>query len=108
MKSKKNQTPLVSAAEQTSEVEFKFAAPEANAVFLAGNFNGWNPTDLPMHRDSEGVWRLRVPLADGHHEYRFIADGVWHDDPRACAYVPNLYGWCNCVVEVSSGTSARE
>jgi len=41
-----------------------------------------------------------VTLAAGSYEYRFIADGVWNDDPRACAYVPNQFGWSNCVVVV--------
>ena len=85
---------------QAAGVEFSYAAPEANEVYLAGSFNDWNPANLLMHRDQQGIWRLRVVLPVARYEYRFIADGIWNDDPRACAYVPNQFGWCNCVVEV--------
>lgn len=66
------------------ETEFSYHAPEARLVFLA-----WNPENLPMRREPDGHWRLRLPLAPGQHEYRFIADGIWSDDPHACAYRPN-------------------
>lgn len=100
MKPNKNKTPVVPAAEKAPGVEFSYEAPEAKEVFLAGSFNDWNVTNLPMSRDPQGVWRVRVPLPPGRYEYRFVADCVWNDDPRACAYVPNQFGWCNCVVEV--------
>lgn len=100
MKPNQLKKPVIPAIAQALEVEFSYEAPEAGEVFLAGSFNEWNVTSLPMSRDPQGVWRVRVPLAPGRHEYRFIADGVWNDDPRACAYVPNQFGWCNCVVEV--------
>ncbi len=90
------------------ETEFCYHAPNARQVFLAGSFNDWNPESLLMQRDAEGNWRLRLPLAPGHHEYRFIADGVWSDDPHACAYKPNPWGWCNCVVEVSPTASSGQ
>jgi len=112
MKPKKKKMPGNSNSKQNAEVEFSYAAPEANEVYLAGSFNDWNPTNLSMRRDPQGVWRLRVVLPAARHEYRFIADGIWNDDPRACAYVPNQFGWCNCVVEVAptgsqGGASAK-
>ena len=39
--------------------------------------------DMPMYKGSDGVWYLSVPLAQGRHEYRFVADGVWQDNPAA-------------------------
>lgn len=101
MKPKKVKLTDAPADEQTAGAEFLYVAPEAHEVYLAGSFNDWNPAHLLMRRDAEGVWRLRVVLAPGRHEYRFVADGIWNDDPRACAYVPNQFGWCNCVVEVA-------
>lgn len=100
MKTNQHKTPVIPAADKAPGVEFSYEAPETKEVFLAGSFNEWDVTSLPMSRDPQGVWRVRVPLAPGRHEYRFIADGVWNDDPRACAYVSNQFGWCNCVVEV--------
>lgn len=105
MKPKKVKLTDAPADEQTAGAEFSYFAPEATEVYLAGSFNDWNPTNLLMRREADGMWRLRLVLAPGHHEYRFIADGIWNDDPRACAYVPNQFGWCNCVVEVAPAAS---
>ena len=67
-------------------VTFIVALPEANKVEVVGDFNGWKPTDL--HRDSNGVWSLRLDLAPGRYEYAFIVDGLaWKPDPRADEYV---------------------
>ncbi len=92
--------PVPSVSAEVAGVEFKYEAPEAQEVFLVGSFNDWNVGNLPMPRDTHGVGRMRVPLAAGSHEYRFVADGVWNDDPRVCGYVSNQFGWCNCVVTV--------
>lgn len=64
-------------------IPFVFTAPAARRVSFAGDFNHWNPQDMPMCKGSDGVWHLSVPLAPGRHEYRFVADGVWQDDPAA-------------------------
>jgi 1,4-alpha-glucan branching enzyme len=64
-------------------ISFKFPAPAARRVSLAGDFNNWDPEDMPMYKGSDGVWYLSVSLAPGRYEYRFIADGAWQDDPAA-------------------------
>jgi hypothetical protein len=43
------------------------------------------------------VWHLNVGLKPGRHEYRFIADGVWRDDPNAQQKTANALGGENCV-----------
>jgi len=52
----------------------------AKNVMLAGSFNGWNPGELAMQKDSLG-WYLSYVLAKGNYEYKFIADGKWMIDP---------------------------
>ncbi|MDA1276657.1 MAG: isoamylase early set domain-containing protein [Verrucomicrobia bacterium] len=83
-------------------VEFRYEAPMAKQVHLAGDFNDWNFDGMPMHQDDRGVWRACVPLSAGRYEYRFIVDGDWQNDPHACGVVPNEFGSCNCVVEVGA------
>lgn len=83
-----------------SEVEFSYESPAAKEVCLAGDFNDWSFNGLAMVRDEKGVWRARARLSPGHHEYRFIVDGDWQNDPHACGVVPNEFGSCNCVLEV--------
>lgn len=61
-------------------VKFTYRDQYAGAVFLAGDFNGWNGTATPMQKDN-GVWSVVVPLSPGSHEYKFVIDGQWVADP---------------------------
>jgi len=81
-------------------VEFKFDAPEAKTVYLAGSFNNWDPTKTLMRKGETGAWIARVFLPTGRHEYRFIADGNWISDSSAKESVPNPHGGVNSVVLV--------
>lgn len=99
MKRKPNPKPPAALAEKTIEVEFIYESPTAKEVYLAGDFNNWSVNSLPMGKDENGVWRLCLPLAVGRHEYRYMVDGEWQNDPRACGNAPNKFGSCNCVVE---------
>src|SRR5260370_40969609 len=80
-----------------SPSQFAFPAPTAQQVFLAGDFNNWDTKAGPMHKGPDGVWRLSVTLKPGRYEYRFYADGVWRDDPRAPQRAANALGTENCV-----------
>jgi len=84
-----------------SSTPFVFTAPAARQVSLAGDFNHWDPTATPMHQGADGVWHLSVALKPGRHEYRFIADGVWQDDPAAQQRTANGLGSENCVKTVA-------
>jgi 1,4-alpha-glucan branching enzyme len=70
------------SAGQTT-ISFVFPAAAARRVSLAGDFNNWDPEDMPMYKGSDGVWYLSVSLTPGRHEYQFIADGVWQGS-KAC------------------------
>ncbi len=50
-------------------------------VFVAGTFNNWCPTSLPLVEKRKGVYSLTLDLAPGIYEYKFIIDGVWTLDP---------------------------
>ena len=82
-------------------VSFAFTAPAARQVSLAGDFNNWDPKTMPMHKGADGVWHLSVALKPGRHEYRFVADGVWQDDPAAQQRTANALGSQNCVKTVA-------
>jgi 1,4-alpha-glucan branching enzyme len=93
-KSKKETPSLV------KKVQFSFTAPEAQQVCLAGDFNGWDTGATLMKKDKKGVWKKALSLAVGRHEYRFIVDGKWLNDPSCSCCVQNEFGSMNCVVEV--------
>jgi 1,4-alpha-glucan branching enzyme len=80
--------------------EFKFYAPQAKKVSLAGSFNSWNTKALSAKKDSRGNWAVKVNLKPGRHEYKFLVDGSWLNDPRCTSCVVNSFGTQNCVVDV--------
>ncbi|HTY88136.1 MAG TPA: hypothetical protein VMB80_11770 [Candidatus Acidoferrum sp.] len=63
------------------------AKPDAKSVNLAGDFNDWDQTALPMQRQPDGWWFAQVPLTHGHHPYLFLVDGKPELDPRAAGTV---------------------
>ena len=77
--------------------QFAFQAPAARQVSLVGDFNNWDTKAGPMRKGPDGVWHLSVGLKPGCHEYRFLADEVWCDDPAARQRVANSLGTENCV-----------
>ena len=81
-------------------VEFAFSAPDANQVFLAGEFNGWDSQSLPMKKHKGGVWKAKVKLSRGRYEYKFFADNVWVESLPGVEQVSNTLGTKNFVVWV--------
>ncbi len=53
---------------------------EATLVFVAGEFNGFNPNELPLQKSPAG-WKLPVYLDEGTHLYKFVVDNDWILDP---------------------------
>lgn len=82
------------------KIEFALWAPAAQSVALVGTFNGWDPGRTPMQKDGEGVWKTKLSLPTGSHQYRFVADGQWISDPKATESAPNPHGGDNSVVLV--------
>ncbi|MFH1371386.1 MAG: glycogen-binding domain-containing protein [Planctomycetota bacterium] len=74
--------------------------PEANAIQIAGDFNGWRPEKNPMKKAGDGTWQARIPLAKGTYRYRFVVDGKWQHDPHNGSTEPNPYGELNSVFKV--------
>ncbi|MDD2688605.1 MAG: glycogen-binding domain-containing protein [Candidatus Omnitrophica bacterium] len=86
------------AAAKTAE--FKLYAPQAKRVSLAGSFNNWNTRTLSAKKDSSGNWTVKAKLTPGRHEYKFIVDGSWMNDPRCNSHVGNSFGSQNSVIEI--------
>jgi 1,4-alpha-glucan branching enzyme len=89
-----------SAKPAKKKTTFKLHAPGATQVFIAGCFNGWSPTADALMLGGEGTWTCALMLEPGEHEYRFVVDGVWCDDPKAEMRRPNDMGCENCIVVV--------
>ncbi len=79
------------------KAQFKFSAPQAHEVFVAGEFNNWDRRANPLKKDKDGLWKIALPLMPGRYEYRFLTDGKWENDPSCSGCVPNKFGSENCV-----------
>jgi len=62
------------------EVIFRFEHPGEAKVFLAGDFNNWNPTMDGMVKRG-GAWEVRLYLVPGKYRYMFVVDGENIPDP---------------------------
>ena len=83
------------------EIEFTFSAPKAKKVCLAGDFNDWNVKSMPMKKDAGGTWRIRLKLASGRYEFKYVVDGIWAQDMSCSGTAPNSFGSCNNVIGIA-------
>ncbi|MGD9873796.1 MAG: ankyrin repeat domain-containing protein [Kiritimatiellia bacterium] len=70
-----------SRADALRMVEFVYHDRGARSVAVAGEFNGWNTSALPMAPRQAGIWSVSTQLAPGTYGYKFIVDGQWIMDP---------------------------
>lgn len=93
---------LTGALEARAETAVLFrcdAGGPERRVFVAGEWNRWDPSADPMlDPDGDGIYEKTIALPPGRYEYKFIVDGVWIEDPNASESVPNPYGSSNSVV----------
>lgn len=93
---------------QSLSTVFQCRAPEAQAVFLAGTFNAWNPKATPMVKDADGNWSAALDLSPGRYEFKFVVDGSWCCEPGrdgpddgGTECVPNPFGSMNRVIDIA-------
>jgi 1,4-alpha-glucan branching enzyme len=87
-----------------TKVTFKFFAPEAGNVSVAGSFNNWNIFSHPLKQNyngkADGGWQKAIYLEPERYEYRFVVDGLWQNDPLCSEFNTNAFGSDNCVIRV--------
>jgi len=79
-KAKKKSSP-VKKKKTIQSTEFSLHAPEAEQVYLVGDFNDWNPEQYSMRKFKTGMCAKKLKLAPGRYEYKFVVDGEWWTDP---------------------------
>jgi 1,4-alpha-glucan branching enzyme len=90
-----------SATARSINQTFEFAAPTAKHVELVGDFTHWQEKPIHLRKNNDGIWRTTVNLQLGPHEYRFLVDDQWCDDPKCAQHVPNPFGGQNDVRQVA-------
>jgi len=86
------------------EVTFTYAGNlDANAVYVAGEFNNWLP-NFPTYKmkKENGVWTLTTQLEKGKYQYKFTVYGggmlQWIKDDEAASFAADGFGGQNSVV----------
>jgi 1,4-alpha-glucan branching enzyme len=99
---KKNNTKNANTETSNGRIQtFSFTAPAATSVQLVGDFTHWQQEPINLRKGADGIWRATVELPPGAHQYRFLVDGQWHDDPGCALHVANPYGSQDAVREVA-------
>ena len=66
---------------------FRVWAPFATEVHLAGSFNGWNGSTVPMASEGNGNWSLDYRDVGPGAQYKYVITSpygtFWRNDPRA-------------------------
>lgn len=61
----------------------------ADRIYLAGDFNGWDESAVPLRQERDGAWRAMLDLPAGtRSQFRYLIDGQWSTDYHAD-------GWAN-------------
>lgn len=93
---------------QTVLVRFAIAAPAAQSVALAGDFNGWDPAQIRLQRGADGHWAGAVSLPPGVYQYMFVVDGErWVADPSAAESLDDGFGQRNSLVRIQPANAEK-
>ena len=92
------------AVRRPNQHEFVFhPEAKADAVFVAGSFNGWSREATPLKADTNGVFRASVALKPGSYSYKFLVDGKWTLDKANPTQEPDGFGGMNSLLKVEAG-----
>ena len=82
-------------------VTFTLAADAGSEVYLAGDFNNWDPAGKKLtDKKGDGVYSAVISLAPGEYEYKFVINGTWCVDPNCKEWRQNSLGTLNSVLRV--------
>lgn len=82
-------------------VTFTIHAEKGKDVYVAGEFNNWDPTAKKMaYKTRKGLYEATLKLEPGTYQYKYIIDGTWCADPENAEAVANDQGTFNSVITV--------
>lgn len=72
------------------KITFCVPAKDAEKVEIAGDFNGWNSTELKKFKNGNFKGQFNLPV-DTEYQFKYIVDGEWVNDAEADAYMYNEF-----------------
>lgn len=64
------------------KTRFIYSAPPGYRVYIAGNFNNWDPFMHRLTETEQGTYEIALRLQPGEHFYYFVSNGLTILDPR--------------------------
>jgi len=92
-----DRSPEIAAAAETREVAVTFtvrlpaSTPPGDTVFIAGDFQGWNPGATPMTKVDATTWTITVPFTEGDPPQYKYTRGTWDavEKDAGCGEIAN-------------------
>ena len=81
-------------------LDFSFKGPPGEIVYVAGNFNGWDPFMYELREYPAGVYSISLPLPPGSYQYVFFHNGQRFVDPHNPRRVYSRDGSAASVIDV--------
>lgn len=83
-------------------VRFELKAPQAQSVYLVGDFSDWNASIYPMLHENNGIWGIEVRLKKGElYRYNFLVDGdKWIADPSNSGTAEDGFGGTSSLIHL--------
>lgn len=90
--------------DRNGSLVFRYHDDAAKTVALAGEFNDWDDSSLPLGKDGEGLWQVALDaLPPGRYQYKFVVNGErWIEDPNNGVKTPDQYGGLNSVLVIET------
>ena len=87
----------VAAAAVSREVQVTFTVtlpantPAGDTIYIAGDFQGWDPGATPMTKVDDGTWAITVPFTEGVEPQYKYTRGTWEavEKDAGCGEIPN-------------------
>lgn len=91
-----------------AKITFVLPNDSPGDVFVAGDFNAWNPGATLLRRRGE-VRSASLTLSTGkRYAFRYYGDGRWFNDEKADDYERNDYGETNGIVDLTDDLGLGE
>ncbi|MDC7223877.1 MAG: glycoside hydrolase [Spirochaetales bacterium] len=78
--------------EEDNQVTCRYWGDEGETVYLAGDFNNWDPYMFPMKESSPGLYEISLFLSGGTYHYCYYVNGESSTDPLNERVAINLFG----------------